>query len=128
MAARCKIRDIYPLGDLFRSGAGTKRHMVCQQLYKNPDGPERKYHEATYGPLEKFGYKDFIPMFTGEKFNADEWADLFRKAGATFCGTGCRASRWILNVGHKGFRMNAARMGPKRDVVGELSVAIKKRR
>jgi len=55
-------------------------------VYMDPDSPERIYHEATYGPLEKFGYKDFIPMFTGEKFNADEWADLFQKAGPRFAG------------------------------------------
>jgi hypothetical protein len=34
--------------------------------------------------LDKFGYKDFIPLFTAAKFNADEWADLFAKAGARY--------------------------------------------
>ena len=99
----------------------------ANKLYLNADGPERKYHEATYGPLEKFGYKDFIPMFTGEKFNADEWADLFHKSGARFAGP--------VAEHHDGFAMwdtkwdeyNAAKMGPKRDVVGELAKAIKKR-
>jgi alpha-L-fucosidase len=99
----------------------------AHNFYVNPDGPERKYQEATYGPLDKFGYKDFIPMFTGEKFNADEWADLFQKAGARFAGP--------VAEHHDGFAMwdtkwdeyNAAKMGPKRDVVGELAVAIKKR-
>jgi alpha-L-fucosidase len=99
----------------------------ANKLYNTPEGPERKYHEATYGPLEKFGYKDFIPMFTGEKFNADEWAELFMKAGARFAGP--------VAEHHDGFAMwdtkysewNAAKMGPKRDVVGELARAIKKR-
>jgi hypothetical protein len=36
-----------------------------------------KYHVAKYGGPEKFGYKDFIPGFTAEKFDADQWADLF---------------------------------------------------
>jgi alpha-L-fucosidase len=66
-------------------------------------------------------------MFNGEKFNADEWADLFQKAGARFAGP--------VAEHHDGFSMwdtkysewNAARMGPKRDIVGELSKAIKKR-
>jgi len=31
-----------------------------------------KYHTETYGPPDKFGYKDFIPLFKPEKFNADE--------------------------------------------------------
>lgn len=29
-------------------------------------------------------YKDFAPMFTGENFDADKWAELFAKAGAQF--------------------------------------------
>lgn len=97
------------------------------RAYNNVNGPERKYWEATFGPLEKFGYKDFIPQFTGEKFNADEWAELFQKAGARFAGP--------VAVHHDGFCMwdtkysdwNSAKMGPKRDVVGELGKAIKKR-
>lgn len=106
---------------------GPNATWYANKLYNKPEGPERKYHEATYGPLEKFGYKDFIPMFTGEKFNADEWAELFRKAGARFAGP--------VAEHHDGFAMwdtkysewNAAKMGPKRDIVGELSRAIKKR-
>ena len=98
----------------------------ANQVYTKAESPQRKYHEATYGKLEEFGYKDFIPMFTGEKFNADEWAELFQKSGARFAGP--------VAEHHDGFPMwdtrysewNAAKMGPKRDVVGELEVAIKK--
>jgi len=37
---------------------------------------EYKHHVETYGPHAKFGYKDFIPMFKAEKFDADEWASI----------------------------------------------------
>ena len=97
------------------------------KVYTKPDSPERKHHEATYGPLEKFGYKDFIPMFTGEKFNADEWADLFQKAGARFAGPVAEHHDGFAMWDAKWSEWNAAKMGPKRDVVGELSRAIKKR-
>ena len=43
--------------------------------------PIRKYHEQKYGALWNFGYKDFIPDFKAEKFDADAWAELFKKAG-----------------------------------------------
>ena len=56
------------------------RHMYIE------DHDVHKYHVATYGTLDKFGYKDFIPMFTGELFDPDAWVDLFRKAGARFVG------------------------------------------
>ena len=39
--------------------------------------PEFEHHVKTYGPHKDFGYKDFIPLFKAEKFNAEEWAQLF---------------------------------------------------
>ena len=78
------------------------------------------HHVATYGPLTEFGYKDFIPMFKAEKFNAEEWVSLFKESGA----------KYIVPVAehHDGFSMynsvvnkwNAVEMGPHRDIVGEL--------
>ena len=88
---------------------------------------EYKHHIETWGPHKTFGYKDFIPLFTAEKFNADEWAELFKEAGA----------QYILPVAehHDGFAMydcgfskwNSVQMGPHRDVLGELKVAAGKR-
>ncbi|MEJ0103697.1 MAG: alpha-L-fucosidase [Bacteroidota bacterium] len=88
--------------------------------------PEFKHHVETYGPQNKFGYKDFVPMFKAEKFNAAQWVDLFKKAGA----------KYIVPVAehHDGFSMyktalsrwNAVEMGPHRDVLGELAAEIKK--
>ncbi len=84
---------------------------------------EYRHHKETYGDHTEFGYKDFIPMFRGENFNADEWVSLFRQAGA----------RYMVPVAehHDGFAMydsdvnewNAAAMGPKRDVIAELKAS-----
>jgi alpha-L-fucosidase len=86
---------------------------------------EFEHHVATYGPHAKFGYKDFIPMFTAEKFDAAHWAETFAAAGA----------KYVIPVAehHDGFAMydtglskwSAAKMGPKRDVVGELAKAVR---
>ncbi|MFT4144992.1 MAG: alpha-L-fucosidase [Mobilitalea sp.] len=85
--------------------------------------PEYEHHIATYGPHKDFGYKDFIPMFTAEKFNPKEWSRLFKEAGA----------KYVFPVAehHEGFQMydsdisefNSVKMGPKRDVLGELKKA-----
>ena len=87
---------------------------------------EFEHHVATYGPHKDFGYKDFIPMFTAEKWNPAEWVDLFKKAGA----------KYIVPVAehHDGFQMydselsewNSSKMGPKRDIIGELKAEIEK--
>jgi alpha-L-fucosidase len=84
---------------------------------------EYNHHLATYGPHKNFGYADFIPMFTAEHFNAQEWIALFKASGA----------KYIMPVAehHDGFQMydsalsdwNAARMGPKRDIFRELKDA-----
>lgn len=89
--------------------------------------PEYEHHLKIYGPHRKFGYKDFIPMFTAEKWNPDAWADLFTKSGAKF----------VMPVAehHDGFAMydcafhnwTSVKMGPKRDILGELSAALDKR-
>ncbi|HCS48118.1 MAG TPA: hypothetical protein DIW61_07640 [Candidatus Aminicenantes bacterium] len=95
-----------------------------RQMYKK-DTAEYKRHVATYGPQSKFGYKDFIPRFTADNFDAKHWAGLFRKAGA----------RYVVPVAehHDGFPMydcsftdwSAAKVGPKRDIVGELAAAVR---
>jgi len=85
------------------------------------------YHKETWGDVSEFGYKDFIPLFTAEKFDADEWADLFKKAGAQFAGP--------VAQHHDGFAMwdseltawDAKDMGPKRDILGELATALRDR-
>ena len=91
------------------------------------DSSEYKHHLETYGAHKDFGYKDFIPMFKAEKFNAAEWAELFKEAGA----------KYVVPVAehHDGFQMyksglshwNAFEMGPCRDTLGELSEECMKR-
>ena len=88
--------------------------------------PAYEHHIKTYGRQAEFGYKDFIPLFTAEKFDPDEWITLFKEAGA----------RYIFPVAehHDGFQMyrseiskwNAYEMGPKRDILGQLKEACEK--
>jgi len=86
-----------------------------------------KHHMDNYGHPSEFGYHDFVPLFKAENFNADEWADLFVRAGARFAGP--------VAEHHDGFSMwdseitpwNAADMGPRRDITGELAKALRER-
>src|SRR3984957_11579223 len=48
------------------------------------DSAEFKHHVETYGSHEKFGYKEFIPEFKAEKFDATAWAALFKASGAKY--------------------------------------------
>ena len=95
-----------------------------RNMYQN--GPANKFHVEKYGPLDKFGYKDFIPLFTADKFNADEWAELFEKAGARFAGPVAEHADGFALWDSEVNPWNAAKMGPKQDLVGKLETAIRK--
>jgi alpha-L-fucosidase len=90
-----------------------------------PGSDENKHQVATHGPLTQFGYKDFIPMFKAENFDAADWAALFKESGA----------RYVVPVfeHHDGFAMydsglsdwTAVHMGPHRDLSGEIATAVR---
>jgi alpha-L-fucosidase len=85
-----------------------------------------QWHTEHYGPPTKFGYKDFLPLFTAAKWDPDAWAQLFQQAGA----------KYVFAPGehHDGFSnwdsainpYNAKNYGPKRDLDGDLIQAVRK--
>lgn len=85
-----------------------------------------EYHLKTYGPLNEFGYKDFIPLFKAEKFDPDAWAALFKKAGARFAGPVAEHADGFAMWDSALTEWNAAKMGPRRDVVGEMRDAVRR--
>jgi alpha-L-fucosidase len=85
-----------------------------------------QYHLKTYGSLNQFGYKDFIPMFKAERFDPDAWAALFKKAGARFAGPVAEHADGFAMWDSDLTEWNAAKMGPKRDIVGEMERAVRK--
>jgi alpha-L-fucosidase len=94
-----------------------------RNMYLQGD-PDFAHHRATYGSQAEFGYKDFIPQFRMQHFDPAAWASLFRSAGA----------RYVVPVAehHDGFALynsalsdwTAVKMGPKRDLVGDLEKAV----
>ena len=74
--------------------------------------PAFEHHIKTYGPQSQFGYKDFIPLFTAEKFDPAQWMKLFKDAGAGYV--------FPVAEHHDGFQMygsdlsdwTAEKMGP----------------
>jgi len=90
------------------------------RLMYRRESPVFQWHADHWGPQSMFGYKDFIPMFKAQNWAPGQWVDLFKRAGA----------KYVVPVGehHDGFpmydciftRWTAAKMGPHRDVVGEL--------
>ena len=88
--------------------------------------PAYEHHVKTFGHQKDFGYKDFISMFTAEKFSPEEWVKMFKDAGAEYI--------FPVAEHHDGYQMydselseyNTVKMGPHRDIIGELKTAAEK--
>lgn len=90
-----------------------------------------EFHRRNYGG--DFDYRDFAPRFTAELYDAQQWADVFARSGAKYVV--------LTSKHHDGFALwpsaeasrawgrpwNAAEIGPKRDVMGELADATRAR-
>lgn len=87
---------------------------------------EYKHHVKTYGNPKDFGYKDFIPMFKGESFDAKKWVGLFKDAGMRFVMPVCEHHDGFAMYDTEFNRWNAKNMGPCRDVVGEIKAECEK--
>ncbi len=89
------------------------------------DSLRTNFMKNTYG--QNFTYKDFAPLFKAELFNPEEWATLFKRAGAKYVV--------LVSKHHDGYTLwpsqynrnwNSMDVGPKRDIVGELTTAVRK--
>jgi len=92
---------------------------------KHMYGADAAWHAEHFGPPEKFGYKDFIPLFTQEKFDPDAWAELFKKSGARFVIPTAQHHDNFALWDSAVTPFNAKQMGPKRDLIGELARAVR---
>ena len=96
---------------------------------KSGNGQVYDFHVKTYG--ENFQFKDFAPMFRAELFNPDEWADLVERSGARYIVfTTKHHSGYTLWPSKEaeltyGENYNPVKVGPKRDIVGDLEKSFK---
>jgi alpha-L-fucosidase len=89
------------------------------------------FHQKVYGA--DFPYQNFAPLFKAELFDPDHWADVFARSGAKYVA--------LTSKHHEGFALwpskeasatwgrpwNAVEIGPKRDVLGDLSDAVRRK-
>lgn len=83
------------------------------------------YHRKIYGV--DFEYDEFIPMFKAEHFNPGDWADLFTEAGARYVVFTAKHGDEFAMWPSKYNKRNAMKMGPRRDLAGELASAVRSR-
>lgn len=112
---------------LYSVPSWTKKEGYSEWAYKGwRDGGSQAvdFAKKVYG--KDFKYEDFRKLFKAELFQPQEWADLFKRSGAKYVV--------LVSKHHDGYAMwgsryapdwNSVETGPKRDVVGELTDAVK---
>jgi alpha-L-fucosidase len=97
-----------------------------RNMYRPSEGAYKNFHEQHGGAANPaLGYKDLIPLFKAEHFDAAAWAHVFKESGA----------QYVVPVAehHDGFSMydsglsdwTVVKLGPRRDTLGELAKAIR---
>ena len=92
----------------------------------NEEGGGKEFHQRVYGA--DFEYRDFGPLFRAELFDPEEWAALFARSGARYVV--------LTTKHHDGYCLwptkspykqgwNSVDSGPRRDLVGELTKAVR---
>lgn len=86
--------------------------------------PTFEYHRRTYG--EKFPYEGFAELWRTERWDPKEWAQLFSRIKARYVVLTTKHHEgfclWPSEYGDFGVKSK----GPKRDIVGELTEAVRK--
>ena len=98
---------------------------ITNDMYKRPELYKPFFMDKFGAAPPDFGYKDWVGLYTAENWDPQAWARLFKEAGA----------RYVIPTGehHDGF-VNwdsdltdwcATKMGPKRDLIGDLADAVR---
>lgn len=97
-----------------------------------------KYHNKMYGcsgiaedkfPCngKKFTYDQFADMFQAQLYNATDWAELFKYAGAQYVVLTTKHHDGFCNYpSPQHYLYNSVDRGAHRDLTGELTNAVKK--
>ena len=89
----------------------------------------KEFHARVYG--EEFAYEDFRPLFTCELFEPEQWAKIFKRSGARYVVLTSKHHDgyclWPSAEASQSFgtAWNSVESGPHRDLVGDLTRAVR---
>jgi len=90
--------------------------------------PAYKFHVEHFGHPSKVGFKDVVPTFKADQWDPEHLMDLYQKAGAKyFVSMGVHHDNFDMWDSKYQPRWNAAKAGPKKDIVGIWKQAARKR-
>jgi alpha-L-fucosidase len=91
-----------------------------------PGNPVNDFHRRVYG--ERARYQDFARQFNAELFSPSDWAEIFARSGARYVVlTAQYHDGFCLWPSPHAWNWNSVDLGPHRDLVGELTEAVRLR-
>ena len=109
-----------------KKGRGYAEH-TPKTIYSDPKHHYPVLKERFGAAPPEFGYKDLINHFKAEKWDPEAWATLFDEVGAKYVVLTAEHHDGWANWDSELTPWNAMDKGPKRDLVGELGEALRKR-
>lgn len=109
-------------------------HSLVEGKNADPQGAGAStlaFHRRVYGPTTP--YFDFAPRFTAELFDAEQWAEVFARSGAKYVVTTSKHhdgfALWKSEHANRtwGRPWNSVDIGPRRDLLHEISTAVRRR-
>ena len=100
---------------------------VAKAIYSDPKHLYPLLKQRFGAAPPEFGYKDMVDHFKAEKWDPEAWATLFDEVGAKYVVLTAEHHDGWANWDSDLTPWNAMDKGPKRDLVGELGAAVRKR-
>ena len=98
-----------------------------KEMYANTKHYYPVFKERFGAAPPEFGYKNLVDHFKAEKWDPNAWASLFEEVGAKYVVLTAEHHDGWANWDSELTPWNAMDKGPKRDLVGELGAAVRKR-
>ena len=117
-------------GSGFGFNYGSPPYTAAQGRYSDEVFQANTRKEANQYMIDHWGkdfsYDQFIPMFKAEKFDPSAWAELFQESGAKYVVFTAKHGDEFAMWPSKYTDRNAVKMGPHRDIVGDLTESVRK--
>ncbi|QDU88855.1 Arylsulfatase precursor [Pirellulimonas nuda] len=111
----------------YRKGDRGYAEHVPKMLYQDREHYYPYMKDRWGATPPEFGYKDIVGEFKAENWDPDQWAKLFDEVGAKYVVLTAEHHDGWANWDSDLTPWNAVDMGPKRDLVGDLGRAVRKR-
>ncbi|TKG93731.1 alpha-L-fucosidase [Puteibacter caeruleilacunae] len=98
---------------------------ITNDMYRRPEKYKEFFMEKFGAAPPEFGYKDWVDLYKAEKWNPQQWAKLFKEAGATYVIPTGEHHDGFVNWDSDLTEWCATKKGPKRDLIGDLAKAVR---